>query len=316
MAGIIPSGRLAYGMQLPIQSQSTIYAEAWEAEAGPAELARVAQACDAAGFFYVAVCDHVAIPKPLDEKMSTSWYDTLTTLGWLAGITEQVHLLSHVYVLPYRHPLMTAKGFSTLDALSGGRAILGVGAGHVEGEFALLGADYEHRGAVLDDALTVVQAAFADEYPKADTATWSVADAGMRPRPARPGGPPIWVGGSSGPAIRRAARVGDGWLPQGPPKDGMRAAIARIAELRAEAGRGDEPFDLGINTEPIHLGEPTWDVGPHTLTGSPDGVADRLRRYGGLGVNQLQLRFRSRSVDELCHQITAFGTDVAPLLAG
>lgn len=316
MAGIIPSGRLAYGMQLPIQSQSTIYAEAWEAEAGPAELARVAQACDAAGFFYVAVCDHVAIPKPLDEKMSTSWYDTLTTLGWLAGITEQVHLLSHVYVLPYRHPLMTAKGFSTLDALSGGRAILGVGAGHVEGEFALLGADYANRGRVLDDALDVVRAAFADEYPRADTPTWSVADAGMRPRPARPGGPPIWVGGSSAPAIRRAARVGDGWLPQGPPKDGMKAAIARIGELRAEAGRADEPFDLGINTEPIHLGEPTWDVGPHTLTGAPDVVAARLRRYGGLGVNQLQLRFRSRSVDELCDQIAAFGRDVAPLLEG
>ncbi|MEZ5144127.1 MAG: TIGR03619 family F420-dependent LLM class oxidoreductase [Acidimicrobiales bacterium] len=314
MAGIIPPGRLVYGMQLPIQSQSPIYAEPWEASAGAAELAEVARHCDAAGFFYVAVCDHVAIPKPSDEKMSTSWWDTLTTLGWLAGITERVHLLSHVYVLPYRHPLMTAKGFSTLDALSGGRAVLGVGAGHVEAEFDLLGADFAGRGAVLDDALDVVRAAFLDEYPKVETATWAVADAGLRPRPVRPGGPPIWVGGSSRPAIRRAATKGDGWLPQGPPPDGMRAAIARIHDLRAEAGRADEAFDLGINPEPIHLGEPGWNVGKHTLTGAPEPIAERLRAYGQLGANQLQVRFRSRSVTELCDQIDAFGAEVAPLL--
>ncbi|MCB1262735.1 MAG: LLM class flavin-dependent oxidoreductase, partial [Acidimicrobiales bacterium] len=89
--------------------------------------------------FYVAVCDHVAIPRPLDETMGTEWWDTIATLGWLAGITEHVRLLSHVSVLPYRHPLITAKAFSTLDVLSGGRAVLGVGAGHVEAEFALLG---------------------------------------------------------------------------------------------------------------------------------------------------------------------------------
>ena len=78
--------------------------------------------------------------------MNTSWYDTIATLGCLAGITEHVRLMSHVYVLPYRHPLMTAKAFMTLDELSGGRALLGVGAGHVQAEFELLGVDFEHRG--------------------------------------------------------------------------------------------------------------------------------------------------------------------------
>src|SRR5690349_19394861 len=166
MASIIPADTLAYGMQLPIQSQSTIYAEAWEAGAGRTELAAIARACDAAGFLYVAVCDHVAIPRPSDEKMSTSWWDTMTTLGWLAGITESVRLMSHVYVLPYRHPLMTAKAFLTLDEVSGGRAILGAGAGHVEAEFELLGVDFASRGSVLDEGIDVVRAAFADEYPQ------------------------------------------------------------------------------------------------------------------------------------------------------
>lgn len=315
MGAIIPPGRLVYGMQLPIQSQSTRYAEAWEPGTGIDELAAIARACDRAGFFYVAVCDHVAVPKPADEAMRTEWWDTLTTLGYLAAITEQVHLLSHVYVLPYRHPLVAAKGFLTLDAVSKGRAVLGVGAGHVEGEFALLGADFAGRGAALDEAIDVVRAAFAEEYPEHHGARWDVADAGLRPRPVRPGGPPIWVGGSSKPAMRRAAERGDGWLPQGPPGMGMPAAIDFVRQHRA-ATRGDEPIDIGINTEPIYLGEPTFDVGRWCLTGEPEPIAARLRSYGELGVGQLQVRFRSRSADELVDQVERFGAEVAPLLDG
>ena len=126
MAAIIPEGRLVYGMQLPIQSQSTRYVQPWETDAGIDELVAVARACDRAGFFYVGVCDHVAIPRPHDESMSTTWWDTTTTLGYLAAVTEHTHLLSHVYVLPYRHPLVAAKAWATLDAASKGRAILGV----------------------------------------------------------------------------------------------------------------------------------------------------------------------------------------------
>jgi probable F420-dependent oxidoreductase len=220
MPGSIPEGTLVYGMQLPVQSQSTIYAEPWEVDAGVAELADIARAADRSGFYYVAVCDHVAIPRPLDEKMGTVWWDTIATLGYLAAVTDRTHLMSHVYVLPYRHPLMVAKSFLTLDELSGGRAILGVGAGHVQGEFELLGVDFASRGRRLDESLDVVRAAFAEEYPAIDTASFRVADAGSRPRGPQAGGPPIWVGGSSRPALRRAADKGDGWLPQGPPEGG------------------------------------------------------------------------------------------------
>jgi probable F420-dependent oxidoreductase len=305
---------LAYGMQLPVQSQSTIYAEAWEADAGADELAAIARTADANGFGYIAVCDHVAIPKPLDEKMNTSWWDTMTTLGFLAGVTERVRLMSHVYVLPYRHPLMAAKAFLTLDNVSHGRAILGVGAGHVEAEFALLGVDFARRGALLTEAIGVVRSAFHDEYPKAGGPTWPVADAGLRPRPVQEGGPPIWVGGSSLPALRRAADLGDGWLPQGPPEMGMRGAIALIRERREAAGRADEPFTFGASTV-VHVGAPTWDVGP-CLSGEPDELAARLRKLSAMGVGQVQVRFRNRSLAELLDQMAAFGTAVAPLLAG
>lgn len=314
MPAICPPGKLVYGIQLPIQSQSTRYVEPWETTAGIDELAAVAQRCDANGFFYVAVCDHVAIPKPQDEAMSITWYDTLTTLGYLAAVTTTTNLLSHVYVVPYRHPLLTAKGFVTLDAISKGRAILGVGGGHVEGEFELLGADFAGRGAVLDESLDVIRAAFTETYPTHEGPSFVVRDAGVGPRPVRAGGPPIWVGGSSRPAMRRAAERGDGWLPQGPPEGGMKRGIAFVREHRAATRGEDVPIDIGSFSEPLYLGDPGFDVGPYTLTGDPEPMAERLRGYGSIGVNQIQVRFRSRSVEELCDQIDAFGTQVAPLL--
>ena len=128
---IIPEGKVVYGIQLPIQSQSTIYCEDWEPTSGPAELARIAQQADESGYFYIAVCDHTFIPRRLAQAMSTTWYDTIATLGWLAGITSRVRLMSHVYIASLRHPLRAAKEFATLDLLSAGRLIVGVGAGHV-----------------------------------------------------------------------------------------------------------------------------------------------------------------------------------------
>lgn len=115
-----PTGPLSYGMQLPIQSQSTIYAEGWEAAATVADLAAIARTADRTGFAYLASCDHVAIPRRLADVMGTVWYDPVATLAFLAGITERVLLMSHVAVVGLRHPLATAKQYATLDHLSGG----------------------------------------------------------------------------------------------------------------------------------------------------------------------------------------------------
>ena len=315
MVSIVPPGELVYGMQLQVQSQSTLYAEPWEATAGVDELAALARAADDAGFFYVAVCDHIAIPRPLAKAMGTTWYDTMTTLGFLAGITSRARLMSHVAVLPYRHPLATAKAFATLDTLSNGRAILGVGAGHAADEFAALGIDFTQRGALLDEAIDVVKAALVDEFPEADGSTWKVADVGVAPRPVQQPRPPVWIGGSAPPSLRRAAEKGDGWLPQGTPRAKMPEQIAYIRAHR-EKVLGDEPIDLGCITEILYVGEPSWDVGEHTLHGSPDLIAEQLRELGAMGVSHLQVRFRSRDVGEAVEQITAFGAEVAPLLKG
>ncbi|MEY2566331.1 MAG: hypothetical protein QOE35_860 [Actinomycetota bacterium] len=287
-------------MQLPVQSHSTIYVAEWELGAGPDELVRVAQAADAAGFLYVAVCDHVAVPADAAPRMGTFWADPIATLGLLAGVTSRTRLLSHVYIPAYRHPLVTAKSFATLDWLSGGRVIVGVGAGHSEGEFAAVGADFARRGSALDDALEVIDAALREEYPKAPTPAFTVdGSVGLQPRPVQTPRPPIWVGGSSRPALRRAARW-DGWIPQGTRRRDLPDAIAYLREQRAHLGLADRSIDIGANAL----------VG----RGPADETAASLDSLRSIGVTNVQLSFKAESCNDLVEQVTRFGEAVAPLL--
>ncbi len=313
MTAIIPPGTVAWGLQLPIQAQSTIFVEPWEATATTDDLVAVAQAADRAGALYVGVCEHVAIPKPHDETMGATWYHPFTTLGFLAGVTTSVRLLSHVVALPYHHPLEVAKAFTTLDRLSGGRAIVGVGAGHIEAEFALLGVPFAERGEWVERSLPAIRAALDDEYPFLPDGAWGLdGSAAVAPRPVQ-ASVPIWVGGSSPVAVRRAAQYADGWLPQGVRRRDLPAVVERVRELRAAAGR-PEQFDVGALVG-CYVGEPGWDVGP-TYTGGPEEIAAALRTWVDAGADQLQVRFRSRDRAELVDQIERFGAEVAPLLAG
>lgn len=310
---VVPPGALVYGIQLPIQSQSNLYVEEWERTSGPAELARVARAADEAGFFYVAVCDHTFIPRRAAAAMGTVWYDTVATLGWLAGITANVRLLSHVYIAALRHPLRAANEFATLDVLSGGRAIAGVGAGHVAEEFDLMGSDFAGRGALTDEAVRGIAAALVDEFPELPGPRWPVHDAGVAPRPVQRPRPPIWIGGSSRPALRRAAALGDGWLPQTVKRADLRQQIGELREFRRRF-RDGAPIDIGALAGTFYVGTPTRPLPPGTISGSAQAIADNLGELAAMGANHVQLRFPSRSVDELVEQMTAFGSEVAPLL--
>src|SRR4051812_28798944 len=210
MPPIVPAGAVVFGIQLPVQAQSKYFVEDWELSAGPAEVAPVAQAADRRGFFYVPVCDHGVIPDELAPRVSAGWGGRVATLSWLAGLTTQTRLLSSVFSLSYRHPLVTAKSFATLDLLSGGRAILGVGAGHVEKEFAALGVDFTARGRLTDEALRVLDRVLSEG---------AIDGMQLAPRPVQSPRPPFWVGGSAPAAGRRAARLAGGGPPQGTPLD-------------------------------------------------------------------------------------------------
>lgn len=305
MPPIVPPGRLVYGIQLPVQAQSKYFVEPWELTAGPDEVARVAQAADRSGFFYVAVCDHVAIPDDLAPRMGVVWWDTIATLSWLAALTTQTRLLSSVFNLSYRHPLVAAKSFATLDLLSGGRTIIGVGAGHVEKEFAALDVDFSSRGRLLDDGLRV----FNDALSNGSVDGMQVAPTSVQqPRP------PVWVGGGAPAAVRRAARLADGWLPQGTPLDQMPPLVELYRSERAKLNEHSDTGDIGAITEWLYVGTPSWDLARPAVTGSPEQIADALRQWGKVGVNHLQVRFPSRDADELVEQVEKFGAEVGPLL--
>lgn len=310
---VIPPGRLVCGMLLPVVAQSSYLAAPWERGAGVEEILRVARACDDAGLFSLAVCDHVAIPRSRAASMSTVWYDAVATLGYLAAATRRVRLLSYVYVLPYRHPLMAAKAFATLDALSSGRAIVGVGAGHLEDEFRALGVDFARRGRLVDEAIDVLAAALAHEFPEHTGPTWSIAGLGVAPRPVQRPRPPIWVGGSTPAALRRAALRGDGWVSQAASRADLRPQIAYLRERRREL-HGEAPIEVAANGDWLYVGRPGWDVGA-AVTGSAERIAASIRELGRLDVNHVGVRFRSRSCDELVDQVRAFGAEVLPLLA-
>lgn len=302
MVFTIAPGTRAFGIQLPVQAHSNDFVTEWEREAGPDELARIARVCDEHGYAYVAVCDHVAIPEEWAATMGTQWMDPIATLAWLAAQTERVMLLSHVYVLPYRQPELAAKQFATLDHLSGGRAICGIGAGHVEAEFERLGVDFSSRGTLVDERVPVLAQALEQEF---------VDGLGARPRPLQQPRPPIWIGGSSLPAVRRAARLGDGWLPQGPATAEL---VSLLQHERKTSGVDDVPFAVGHITPWLYVGTPDWDTVRGTISGSATEVADGVVASGPPEVNQYQVRFRSRSVDELADQLAAFATDVVPLI--
>lgn len=297
----IDEGKRVYGIQLPIQAQSSYFVAEWETTAGPDELARLARTCDQHGYAYVGVCDHVSLPESVVGGMGTHWADPIATLSWLGALTSRVGLLTHVYVLPYRHPRVAAKQFATLDHLTGGRALIGIGAGHVQAEFDHLGVDFAGRGAALERGIPELAAALENEF---------VDGFGARPRPVQTPRPPIWVAGSSPVAIRRAARLADGWLPQGPSNSEM---VSMLTAERERLGRTG-PFMIGHITPFMYVGTPSWDVGEATLSGSPPSIAERVLAGTAAGVNQLQVRFKARSCDELCEQLALFATDVAPLL--
>jgi probable F420-dependent oxidoreductase len=312
-ASIVPPGELAYGIQLPIQTLTLSLREEWEETAPVSDLVAVAKAADAAGCAFVGATDHVALPRnDYTARMSTTWYDPIATLGFVAASTTNIRLLSSVFIAAYRHPLVAAKAFLTLDHLSGGRAILGIGAGHVESEFDALDVDFATRGARTNEAIDAIRAAFASEYSSFSGEFFRYADVGLSPRPVN-GAIPIWIGGSSKPALRRVAERGDGWIPQGTPRAQMQECLDYIRFHRDKVRPGAE-IDLGFFSENLYVGEPGWDVGAATITGAPERLAASLREARGLGCNVLYLHFRSRDRHELVDQLAAFGRDVAPLL--
>jgi probable F420-dependent oxidoreductase len=314
MAAIVSPGSWVYGLQLPIQTLTRTLVDPWEDAASVPDLVTVAKKAEATGHAFVGVCDHVAVPdNDYASKMTTTWYDTIATLGYLAAHTERVRLLSVVWIAAYRHPLQTASAFGTLDHLSGGRAILGVGAGHVEGEFDALGIPFHERGAILDETLGALQGVFSDRYVSFAGERYRYERVGVAPQPVR-GSLTTWIGGNSKVAWRRVGKFGDGYIPMGNSLDQYPQIINEIRQSAAEHGRGDAAIDIGYMPGWAHLtGGKTDDLPPTQIHGIEAYAAD-LRAAREAGANVIHVKFRSRSLTEYLDQFDAFAEAVVPLV--
>jgi probable F420-dependent oxidoreductase len=172
----------------------------------------VARAADRLGYHHLTCSEHVGIPADVAEVRGATYWDPLPTLGYLAAVTERVRLATYVLVLGYHHPLEIAKRYGTLDVVSGGRLILGVGVGSLREEFDLLDAPFADRGARADDALVALRASLSQEEPAYDGAHYDYEGFVVRPCAIQPH-VPLWVGGRTRRSLRRAVALADGWAP-------------------------------------------------------------------------------------------------------
>ena len=181
--------------------------------ANPSSLKSWAQLTEALGYHHLMTSDHLAVTPDVQTRYPGPLYEPISTLGWLAGITERVMIGTTVLIVPYRSPLEIARAFANIDQLSGGRCILGVGVGWAEQEFAALNAPFNKRGAMTNDYLAAIKALWTQDQASYDGEFVQFSGVDTSPRPVQTPHPPIWVGGSSDAALRRTVRYGDAWHP-------------------------------------------------------------------------------------------------------
>ena len=204
----------------------------------PDSLARWTELAEALGYHLVMISDHIAITPDVEGRYPAPFYDPFTTLAWLAGRTRRIELGTTVVIIPYRSPLLVARMGANLDVLSGGRFILGVGVGWAQQEFDVLGVPFHQRGAMTDDYLAAIKTLWTDQIASHEGPFVSFANVRSTPMPVRSPHPPIWVGGSSDAALRRAVRLGDGWHPIRIRVDWLRdRGLPRLREIAEREGR-------------------------------------------------------------------------------
>ena len=205
------------------------------ADPSPEHLLRVAAAAEDCGYTSAMTSDHILVG--IDFPRYGNLYESLVTLAWIAGRTQRIRVGTSILVLPMRNALLAAKQIATLDALSGGRVIVGVGIGWNEQEYEFLGIPYRKRGRLLDESLRVLKNLWQEEHPAFRGEFYAYDESLCDPKPVRSSGPPIWVGGNSEAAIRRVARFGDAWHGDEVMPDDFEEGIGQIRTLAREYGR-------------------------------------------------------------------------------
>ena len=302
--------------------------------ATPQHLATLARKGEELGFGILSVSDHVIIPRaiastyPYNESgtymgsPSGDCMEQLSLLSFLAGITSSAKLLTSVMVVPHRPPVLTAKMLATIDVLSNGRVIVGCGVGWMREEFKALGApNYDKRGAVSDEYIRAFKELWTSDNPTFQGAYCQFADVTFAPKPIQKPHPPIWTGGESPVALRRAGRLADVWYPigsnprhpVGTPEEYAEYA-GRVKQCAEEAGRDPSTLDFAYSSN-WYTDEQALTLADgqrRTLTGTPQQIADDIKRYAAQGVRHLLLNMQGDTLEQTLARLERFAERVMP----
>ena len=309
---------MRYGFYLPTRGQT----------ASPEALDTLVASAEEWGFSSVMIADHIVFPVTIKSKypytVSGAFpgqgdaLEQLSLMAFVAGKTRSLRLISSVMILPYRNPVVTAKMLATIDVLSRGRVTVGVGVGWLREEFEALGApDFDRRGAASDEYLRIFKALWTQDPASYHGEFYRFDSVRCLPHPVQKPHPPIWVGGHSKAALRRVARLGDGWHPVGanpavplrPPE--LRASLDDLRRLTEAEGRDFSTLTISYKA-PIYDSGQGVDGGAERrpFSGSQQAIADDIGTFAGLGVSELIFDFRSESLAESLDRMARF----APLI--
>jgi probable F420-dependent oxidoreductase len=298
----------------------------------PENLARIAQDGEKIGYDFASFSDHVVIPRDIEAKYPYSdtgefpagsrvdRHEQLTALAFIAGKTTRLRLVTSVTVVPHRPAVLLAKILASIDVLSNGRLTFGIGAGWMREEFEALGLPpFPERGAVTDEYLDACRELWTKDDPRFDGRYVKFANILFQPKPVQKPYPPIWVGGESGPALRRTARIGDGWYPIGTnPQhrlDSMKrfqAGVERLRRLTREAGRDPSQIALAYRVSSWGKSLPARaDDGERRLfSGETTDIVSDLLAFREFGVGHVDFGFAGVSADEMITNMRRFREDV------
>lgn len=269
---------------LPHMMEIAATMQPWEAAVDGAEQLRMARRADELGYDMICVSEHIALPAEEIGLSGEFWLHATTAQAALAGATRRIRLNSAITILPFSHPIMMAKALATADWFSGGRMMVTFGLGSMKREFDLLGVPHAERGARADEYLAAIIALWTEANPAFEGRFVSFKDVGFAPKPVQKPHLPVWIGGDSDGALRRAARFGSGWFCsfRTTPED----IPARIDFIKSQPDWRDRPFDVffGLGTTRLTEGHAASDDADARPGMSAQELVDRLGAYKALGV--------------------------------
>jgi probable F420-dependent oxidoreductase len=287
--------------------------------ASPEAIRGVAQRAERLGYDGIWVSDHIVIPHSAVDRFGSMFYEPLTVLGFAAACTSRVRLGTTVLILPYRNPLVTAKALATLDVLSGGRVTAGMAVGWTEDEFRALGVPFQERGALSDEYVAAFKVLWTQNTPAFRGKYVRFENIAFEPKPVQKPHIPIWIGGNSKRAIRRAVALGDCWHPTRPLVEDVKVGMAYLREVCAQRGRDPHSLMIGVRQPLKFYDGVEASVRRRPLLGNTQKIIDDIGQYRDAGVQYMVLdtfysvpELEGETVDGMLEAIERFAAEVMP----